>query len=280
MGKSYSSREPPPAAGVWDEPLDAAPLAFVNLEMTGLDAAADRVVQLCVERVVGGQLVQRMCTFVRPEDDRAVSGSKIHGITAADVADAPRFADLADPLARALDGAVLVAHGARWDVSFLEAEMGRAGRSWSCGHWLCTLALSRRAFEVDSHRLSALAEMLSIPSPTPHRADNDVAVTRQLFAHLAAKLAAPTARALWQIAVKKPAVEPAIVAAAQRAAELQRPVLVCYRAAGRAAKEFSFFVKAVRTDLDPPVVLGYLQRTRGRRELRADRIVRIEMQGP
>jgi DNA polymerase-3 subunit epsilon len=41
-------------------------------------------------------------------------------------------------------------------------------------------------------------------------------------------------------------------------------------------QRFRFHVTAVLTDLDPPVVLGYLQHTRGRRQLRADRIVRIE----
>ena len=268
MAKSSSNREPPPEGGVWDEPLDAAALAFVDLEMTGLEPKRDRVLQLCVERVRGQQLEQRICTFVRPDDGRAITNSHIHGIHAADLEGAPRFAELLDPLRGALDGAVLVAHGAKWDVAFLEAEMSRAGQSWTCRHWLCTLALARRCFD------------LEIPSPRPHRADNDVAVTRQLFAQLSSKLAAPTARALWQSLVRKRTIEPAIVEAAQRAAELRCPVVVCYRPSGRAPKQFAFFVKAVRTDLDPPVVLGYLQRTRGRRELRADRIVSIEMQRP
>jgi DNA polymerase-3 subunit epsilon len=282
MAKSSSNREPPPKGGVWDEPLNAAALAFVDLEMTGLEPKRDRVLQVCVERVRGDQLEQRICTFVRPEDGRAITNSHIHGIHAADLEGAPRFAELVEPIGRALQGAVLIAHGAKWDVAFLEAEMSRAGQPWTCRHWLCTLALARRGFEqLPSHRLEALASELAIPSPRPHRADNDVAVTRQLFAQLSSKLAAPTARALWQSLVRKQrAVEPAIVEAAQRAAELRCPVVVCYRPSGRAPKQFAFFVKAVRTDLDPPIVLGYLQRTRGRRELRADRIVSIEMQRP
>jgi DNA polymerase-3 subunit epsilon len=135
-------------------------------------------------------------------------------------------------------------------------------------------------FDLPSHRLQAMAAELGIVAASPHRADSDVAVTRQLFAHLVERLGALTPRALWQAAVRQRVVEPAIVEAAQRAAELRCPVVVCYRPAGRAPKEFSFFVKAVRTDLDPPVVLGYLQRNRGRRELRVDRIVSIEMPSP
>ena len=45
----------PPAGPPWDLPIAEAPLAFVDLEMTGLDAVHDRVVEVCVERVVGGE---------------------------------------------------------------------------------------------------------------------------------------------------------------------------------------------------------------------------------
>ena len=36
----------PPAGEPWDLPLAEAPLAFVDLEMTGLDASKDRVVEV------------------------------------------------------------------------------------------------------------------------------------------------------------------------------------------------------------------------------------------
>jgi DNA polymerase-3 subunit epsilon len=53
-------------------------------------------------------------------------------------------------------------------------------------------------------------------------------------------------------------------------------VRVRYRPARRGPEELVVRVMGVRTDLDPPRVLGYLLPSRSRRELRADRILAIE----
>src|SRR5215470_13988704 len=106
---------PPPSGPPWDLPLGDAPLAFVDLEMTGLDAEKDRVVEVCVERVVGGQVVGRLASLVNPTD-RAGGNAEIHGLDAAALADAPPFVALADEVVRLLAGAALVAHAAEWDV--------------------------------------------------------------------------------------------------------------------------------------------------------------------
>src|SRR4051812_7829028 len=97
--------------------------------MTGLDATKDRVVEICIERVRGGVIEDRIHTLVRPEESTGEVGNvKIHGIDAAAIADAPTFSDVAERTAALLDGAVFVAHGASWDIAFVEAEMARAGR--------------------------------------------------------------------------------------------------------------------------------------------------------
>jgi DNA polymerase-3 subunit epsilon len=284
MARSSSTSKPgaapasaPPEGSPWDLPIDEAPLAFVDLEMTGLDPSADRVIQLCIERVVGGRLESRLSSFVRPEPARAI-GDK-HGVEPEEIVDAPTFASLAPNVERLLGGAVLIAHAARYDIAFLQAELGREGRSWACPHRLDTLALSRRAFRRESHRLGALAEAFSIPNERPHRADNDVAVLRGVFDRLMTALEPVTPRAMWQASRGRRAASPEILAIALQALELKRPVLMRYRSAGRRTREFQFHIREVRTDLDPPLVLGYLQRTRGRRELRADRILTIELLG-
>lgn len=265
-----------PRGGIWELPLSQAPLAFVDLEMTGLDAERHRVIEICIERVVG-TAVERMATLIRPPDIADPIGNvRFHGIVAAQIASAPSFADVADRVQQLLRDAVLVAHGARWDVAFLAAELARIGVAWSCPHYLDTLALSRRLLAARSHRLQLLARDLGIDSPSPHRAENDVAVVRALFAHLTADLAASTPRDLWALSHAKRSVKPGILDAAQQAVNLGRPARVCYRPSGRPKQELLFQATAVRTDLDPPVVLGYLQPTRGRRELRADRIVTFE----
>lgn len=279
---SSSSREAPPDCFPWDEALEAAPLAFVDLEMTGLDPRHHRVIEICIERVVGGEVIDRLETYVKPESlSTPVGNHHVHGIDAADLESAPSFTELV-PRIRALSSdAVMVAHGARWDAAFLRAEMQRAEQSWDATHHIDTLALSRRLLRAESHRLARLAAMLEIPNEAPHRAANDVAVTRSLFTHLVslARDAGgrdPTPRILWERCVGMSLVKPGILEAAEGAREHGQLMSVCYRASRRGPQKLEFVVTEVRRDLDPPVVLGYLHHTRGRRELRADRILSLE----
>ena len=67
-----------------------------------------------------------------------------------------------------------------------------------------------------------------------------------------------------------------ILDAAEAARVSRAPILVTYRASGKKPKALQFRVTSIRSDLDPPVVLGYLHQSRGRRQLRADRILAIE----
>jgi DNA polymerase-3 subunit epsilon len=267
----------PPAGPPWDLPLDVAPLAFVDLEMTGLDPNVHRVVEICVQRVVGGEVVAELTSLVAPEPSIQIDNVKVHGITRDALAGAPSFASLAPRIAQLLEGAVLVAHAARHDVGFLRAGLGRAGVAWDATHFVDTLALSRRTSSSPSHRLAALADSLGLPNPRPHRADNDVLLTRGVLAHMLEKLQPDTPRALWALCSGH-GVQPGVMAAAQRALELQCVARVRYRPSSRGPQELLFVATAIRTDLDPPVVLGYLQPTRGRRELRADRILTFELQ--
>src|SRR5579859_4714196 len=138
-----TSSAPPPVGPPWDLPLAQAPLAFVDLEMTGLDVARDRVVEICIERVVGGERVSLFSTLVDP-GERVGGASHVHGIDAAEIAQAPRFEAVAPEVIAGLRGAILVAHAAAWDVGFLQAECRRVGLALEVDHWLDTLVLARR----------------------------------------------------------------------------------------------------------------------------------------
>src|SRR4051812_32236102 len=108
--------EPPPGSP-WDDPIADAPFAFVDLEMTGLRAGHDRVLEICVERVRGGVVEDQLVSLVQPDGD-TFGNAHIHGIAPEEVLGAPSFAELVPRVLGVLDGAVLVAHAAAWDVAF------------------------------------------------------------------------------------------------------------------------------------------------------------------
>lgn len=267
--------EDPPRGSPWDLPLGEAPLAFIDLEMTGLRPDRDRVIEICVQRARGDREEGSLESLVRPESG-AFGNAHIHGITERELDQAPAFGSLADAVLELFDGAIPIAHAAPWDVSFLEAELARAGRPRRFPHYLDTLTLSRRAFAFPSHSLSALCESLKVERDRAHRAADDVRALRRIWPMIVKVLEPLTPRDLWHVRIGERHARPAVVAAAVHAAERGATVRVRYRPARRGPEDYLMRITGVRTDLDPPRVLGYLLPSRSRRELRADRILAVE----
>lgn len=264
----------PPRGPPWDEAIERAPFAFVDLELTGLRAETDRVIEVCAERVRGDVVEARFASVVRPVPF-AQGNAHVHGIPSSEIERAPTFAEIAGRVSEVLAGAVLVAHAAWHDVAFLEAETARAGAPAKWPHYVDTLSLSRRAFALKSHSLVALCQTLGIPHLRPHRAEPDVAAMRAVFERIVAVLKPATPRDLWHVRVGERHARPEVLAAAARAIEHGADVIVRYRPAHRGPEDLAMRLTSVRADLDPPRVLGYLLASRSRRELRADRILAI-----
>ena len=255
-------------------PLTEAPLAFVDLEMTGLDPARDHVIEVCVERWRGDACEGRIESLVRPPA-RAGGNVHVHGLDEHALESAPGFEALASDVLRLLDGAVFVAHAAEYDAMFLCAEMKRAGHELAIEHLIDTLVLSRRSFALPSHSLGALCESFGIPRGKAHRAGDDVRALRAVFERCVGVLGPKDARDLWDVRIAERHARAAILAACEAAASQGVPIEIVYRPARRAAQALTVMVTEVRTGLDPPRVMGYLLPGRGRRELRADRILRV-----
>ena len=270
---------PPPTGPPWDLPLSEVPLAFIDLEMTGLNAEKDRVVEICIERVRGlatdAPREDGIDTLVCPEDG-AKGNVHVHGIDAEALASAPKFQDIASDVVRIVDGAILVAHAAEWDVRFLAMELSRAGRPLQIVHYIDTLVLARRAFAQKSYSLANLCVALGIERGRAHRAAPDVAAMRHVFYRAVQVLAPVSARDLWEVRIAERRARAAIVSACEAAVEHAAPVLLTYRPARRSPEAMVMVLTEVRADLDPPRVIGYQLPGRGRRELRADRILRVD----
>ena len=266
----------PPSGPPWELPLEEAPLAFIDLEMTGLDATKDRVVEVCIERVKNGAVEKRLHTLVRP-DGGELGNVHIHGIDAAALASAPTFREIAGEVDAILTGAVPIAHGAAWDVAFLDAEMARAGRSdWKIAFWIDTLHLSRRTFALPKHSLDALAVHFGIDRSRAHRADADVAALREVFRRCIAELEPKTPRDIWQVRIAEGKAREQILAECTQAAEHGRPVVVVYRPRAKPPQDITMVIQRVDTSQEPPRIVGYMLPGRGHRDLRADRVLRID----
>lgn len=106
------------------------PLVFLDAETTGTDPEKDRIVELAIVIVRPGA-ANAECRVRRfdPEMDIPPEATEVHGITDADVADEPRFAQCADSLLNLLEDADLAGFNLRrFDLPLLVAEFERCGK--------------------------------------------------------------------------------------------------------------------------------------------------------
>lgn len=151
-------------------------IAALDFETTGLGAeGGDRVIEVAVARGRFGAEPRVWSTLVAP--DRPVAATHVHGITDDMLAGQPAFGEVAGTLFAALDGCVVTAHNARFDLRFLRMECGRAGLVPPDFPVLDTLGLSRRLLSLPSHSLGGVTDHFGIARARAHRAADDALAT-------------------------------------------------------------------------------------------------------
>lgn len=123
--------------GIHDRPVAETPIAVFDFETTGLNPGYDRVIEVSVTRLDPGRPPRLVLdTLVNPR--RRVSATEIHGITDGDVADAPKFGEIAGDLLAAISGSVLTGYNVYFDLRFLAAELERVGVAPECPYFCLT----------------------------------------------------------------------------------------------------------------------------------------------
>jgi DNA polymerase III subunit epsilon len=153
----------------------------IDVETTGLSAAADRVLELAAVRcTAAGEVLGELHTLVDPECP--VAATFVHGVDDRMVAGAPCFRDVADLLLALLDGAVVVAHNAAFDVGFVQAELERSGIYVGRLPRVCTMALRRQVGlpGPPAHRLRWACWQEGVPIQSAHAAVCDARATGAL----------------------------------------------------------------------------------------------------
>ena len=103
------------------------PLAFIDLETTGINLGTDRIVEIAVVKILtdGARSVKRK--IINPEMPIPKGASDVHGITDEMVKDAPTFKQVAQELKQMLDGCDFAGYNSnRFDIPLLMEEFLRA----------------------------------------------------------------------------------------------------------------------------------------------------------
>jgi DNA polymerase-3 subunit epsilon len=188
------------AAGMWSLrqsvalriPLHDARFVVVDLETTGGRAAAGSIIEIGACRMEGQRITATFETLVRPRMaiPRFITG--LTSITNEMVRAAPPIEQALPAFREFLGDAVMVAHNAAFDHSFLDFEFRRLFGIGVRNPLLCTLRLSRRLLpSLKRRRLDALADHFGLSTAGRHRGLGDARMAAELlsiFIEMAAKM--------------------------------------------------------------------------------------------
>jgi DNA polymerase III subunit epsilon len=171
--------------GNWPKRWKDLPLAVIDVETTGLDAATDRIIEIAIIRFEHGEVVERYTQLVDPECELPQETTRITGISASDLEGAPPFSDIAGEVHRRIQDVGVVAYNLSFDRKFVTQALERVGLGWpDDAPCLDPLVFARQFFKnAPRKNLSAISNLLGIPLEEAHRAAHDAEVAgRVLFA--------------------------------------------------------------------------------------------------
>jgi len=172
---------PPPSLKLAD-----APLAVFDFETTGLDANGDRIIEIGALKFSAFGAAEQFSTLVKPDVELSKASSAISGITKDMLEGQPTIDQVLPGFLKFIEGCILVAHNAEFDMSFLRAACSRLGYDleWPC---FCTLKMARVLLpSLESKNLDTLAKHYGLTFEARHRSIGDAKVTTAVLKALCA----------------------------------------------------------------------------------------------
>ena len=165
-------------------------IAF-DTETTGIWAAVNRVVEIgAVKFQIGRDNVETFETLINPERLIPEEVTEIHGITNAMVANKETVGPVLNKFIQFCGpDAILIAHNAPFDISFLSCELERTGLKFNDNVILDTVDIARRFYpQLPSYSLLSLARHFEIAAFQDHRALSDALLVWNLFIEMSSEI--------------------------------------------------------------------------------------------
>lgn len=167
-------------------PLSDLTFCVVDLETTGGSPASAAITEVGAVKVRRGEVVGTFQTLVDPGQPVPAFVRLLTGISDELLVAAPPIGTVLPSFLEFSRDTVLVAHNARFDISFLNAALTERGYEQLPNRVVDTAVLARKvlAGEVPNHRLATLASHLRCAHQPCHRAFADVLATIDVLHHL------------------------------------------------------------------------------------------------
>lgn len=172
-----------PAAGA--APLLLDEFVALDVETTGLKPSRQRVIEVAIVRYRDGQPAGSFETLLNP--DRAIPEfiTRLTTITNELVEDAPHFGDVARQAIEFIGDSLIVGHNVRFDIGFLNAELGRLDLPPLVNERLDTMGLAVRLLRsIRKPSLDRVADAVGLAPRKIHRAGADARLTAEVALRL------------------------------------------------------------------------------------------------
>ena len=155
-----------------------------DLETTGFSPSKNQIIEIGAVKVVNGSITERFSTFVNPKVPIPFEIEQLTSINDDMVLDAPTIEEVLPKFLEFSKDAVMVAHNADFDMSFIKHNCSALGLE--CEKTvLDTVALSRVLLPaLNRFKLDTVAKALNVSLAHHHRAVDDAACTAEIFVKL------------------------------------------------------------------------------------------------
>ncbi len=163
-----------------NQSLDDTYVVF-DLETTGFSPDRNKIIEIGAVKVENGVITERFSTFVNPEVPIPFNIEELTSIKDDMVLDAPKIEEILPEFMEFCKGAIMVAHNAEFDMSFITKNCERQGLPTEFTI-IDTVALARILLpNLNRFKLDTVAKALGVSLENHHRAVDDAACTAEIF---------------------------------------------------------------------------------------------------
>jgi len=174
-----------------DRSTPVSEITFVafDFETTGLSAEKDSIVEFGAVKFNGSKILDSFQSLIDPERSIPLDASQVSGINDAMVKGQPLLPSVLPGFMQFIEGSVLIAHNAGFDLGFLRKACALHGLPLPENLVLDTQVIARKAFPGQkSYSLQNLVNFLRFPPNQAHRAKDDAIMCMKLFNACVAEL--------------------------------------------------------------------------------------------
>jgi DNA polymerase-3 subunit epsilon len=160
-------------------------LVALDTETTGFSAAhGHRICEIGIVVFDETGIQDKFVSIINPKRDIPWAVSRVHGIDSKLASRAPSFSDVSGHIADYLNGGIVIAHNATFDIRFLQAEFNRLGMHTRVPY-VCSCATSRRYLKGPAnYQLGTIASYLGLADFSKHTALEDAEACAKIMMHL------------------------------------------------------------------------------------------------